>query len=155
MGIAAAGSLLLMGRLWGAFFDPMMGLTADRTNTRRGKFRPWVLRTALPWGAVMLAAYTTPGFSAGGRIRRRQRAHQPVVVPLRCGDGGAVDGGRLHGCPWVAMFILTLVHFSVLTMRGGTLSYYFQHYVSQDRLYGLRAWLGLANPAATGRGAHF
>jgi glycoside/pentoside/hexuronide:cation symporter, GPH family len=33
------------------------------------------------------------------------------------------------------MFILTLAHFSVLAMRGGTLSYYFQYYVNQDRLY--------------------
>ncbi len=45
MGIAAAyaGTLLLVGRLWDAFFDPMMGVMADRTNTRWGKFRPWVL----------------------------------------------------------------------------------------------------------------
>jgi glycoside/pentoside/hexuronide:cation symporter, GPH family len=63
-----AGSLLLVGRLWDAFFDPMMGLMADRTNTRWGKFRPWVLWTALPWGVVMVVAYTTPNFSAAGKI---------------------------------------------------------------------------------------
>ena len=42
MGIVAAvaGSLLLVGRLWDAFFDPMMGLMADRTDTRWGKFAP-------------------------------------------------------------------------------------------------------------------
>jgi GPH family glycoside/pentoside/hexuronide:cation symporter len=40
---AAAGTLLLVGRLWDAFFDPMMGVVADRTKTRWGKFRPWVL----------------------------------------------------------------------------------------------------------------
>ena len=50
VGIAAAiaGSLLLVGRLWDAFFDPMMGVIADRTKTRWGKFRPWVLWSALP-----------------------------------------------------------------------------------------------------------
>lgn len=65
MGIAvsAAGWLLLAGRLWDAFFDPLMGTLADRTNTRWGKFRPWVLWTAIPWGVVMVLAYTTPGFS--------------------------------------------------------------------------------------------
>ena len=47
---AAAGTLLLVGRLWDAFFDPMMGVIADRTNTRWGKFRPWVLWTALAVG---------------------------------------------------------------------------------------------------------
>jgi Na+/melibiose symporter-like transporter len=66
MGIAAAaaGTMLLVGRLWDAFFDPMMGVLADRTNTRWGKFRPWVLWTALPWGVVMVLAYTVPGTGA-------------------------------------------------------------------------------------------
>lgn len=65
MGVAigAAGWLLLAGRLWDAFFDPLMGTLADRTNTRWGKFRPWVLWTAIPWGVVMVLAYTTPNFN--------------------------------------------------------------------------------------------
>jgi glycoside/pentoside/hexuronide:cation symporter, GPH family len=64
MGVAAAvaGSMLLVGRLWDAFFDPMMGVLADRTNTRWGKFRPWVLWTSVPWAVVMVLAYTVPGF---------------------------------------------------------------------------------------------
>lgn len=65
MGIAAgaAGWILLGGRLWDAFFDPLMGTLADRTNTRWGKFRPWVLWTAIPWGVVMVLAYTKPNLS--------------------------------------------------------------------------------------------
>ncbi len=65
---AAAGTLLLVGRLWDAFFDPMMGVLADRTNTRWGKFRPWVLWTAVPWGVVMFLAYSTPDFGTIGKI---------------------------------------------------------------------------------------
>jgi Na+/melibiose symporter-like transporter len=65
---AVAGSLLLVGRLWDAFFDPLMGVMADRTRTRWGKFRPWVLATAVPWGVVMVLAYSTPGFSPVGKI---------------------------------------------------------------------------------------
>ena len=65
---AAAGTMLLVGRLWDAFFDPMMGVVADRTNTRWGKFRPWVLWTALPWGVVMVLAYTTPDFATTGKV---------------------------------------------------------------------------------------
>ncbi|AHG92049.1 sugar (Glycoside-Pentoside-Hexuronide) transporter [Gemmatirosa kalamazoonensis] len=65
---AVAGSMLLVGRLWDAFFDPMMGVLADRTNTRWGKFRPWVLWTALPWGVVMVLAYTVPGFGTTGKV---------------------------------------------------------------------------------------
>jgi glycoside/pentoside/hexuronide:cation symporter, GPH family len=70
MGIAAgtAGALLLVGRLWDAFFDPMMGVIADRTNTRWGKFRPWILWTALPWSAVMVLAYTVPNWSYTGLV---------------------------------------------------------------------------------------
>src|SRR5438034_6161449 len=65
---AAAGSMLLVGRLWDAFFDPMMGVLADRTNTRWGKFRPWVLWTALPWGVTAFLAFTTPSFGPSGKL---------------------------------------------------------------------------------------
>ena len=65
---AAAGTMLLVGRLWDAFFDPMMGVLADRTNTRWGKFRPWVLWTAIPWGVVMVLAYTVPDFGSTGKL---------------------------------------------------------------------------------------
>ncbi|HEX4793270.1 MAG TPA: MFS transporter [Humisphaera sp.] len=62
MGLAAgaAGTIILIARLWDAFFDPLMGVLADRTDTRWGKFRPWVLFTALPWGVVMYLAYRAP-----------------------------------------------------------------------------------------------
>jgi GPH family glycoside/pentoside/hexuronide:cation symporter len=70
MGLAAgvAGTMLLVGRLWDAFFDPMMGVLADRTNTRWGKFRPWVLWTAVPWGIVMVLAYTVPSIGTVGKL---------------------------------------------------------------------------------------
>jgi len=57
---SAAAAILLWPRLWDAFFDPLMGILADRTNTRWGKFRPWVLWTSIPWAVVMVLAYTTP-----------------------------------------------------------------------------------------------
>ncbi len=69
---SAAAAMLLWPRLWDAAFDPIMGILADRTNTRWGKFRPWVLWTSLPWAIVMVLAYTTPdkswGWSAGMMI---------------------------------------------------------------------------------------
>jgi len=63
-----AGNIILVARVWDAIFDPIMGLTADRTNTRWGKFRPWILWSAVPWAVVMWLAYTTPNFSATGMI---------------------------------------------------------------------------------------
>jgi glycoside/pentoside/hexuronide:cation symporter, GPH family len=63
---SAAAAVLLWPRLWDAVFDPIMGILADRTRTRWGKFRPWILWTAGPWAVVMVLAYTTPqGLSAG------------------------------------------------------------------------------------------
>ncbi|MFT3831035.1 MAG: MFS transporter [Opitutaceae bacterium] len=65
----AAAAILLWPRLWDAAFDPIMGILADRTSTRWGKFRPWVLWTSLPWAVVMVLAYTTPkGWSMGMMI---------------------------------------------------------------------------------------
>ncbi len=61
-GLAAgtAAAILLGARLWDAVIDPIVGVLADRTKTRWGKFRPWILCTALPWCIAMVLAYTTP-----------------------------------------------------------------------------------------------
>ena len=65
----AAAAILLWPRLWDAIADPIVGILADRTDTRWGKFRPWVLFTAVPWCVVMILAYTTPkGWSLGALI---------------------------------------------------------------------------------------
>jgi GPH family glycoside/pentoside/hexuronide:cation symporter len=66
---SAAAAILLWPRLWDAVFDPIMGVLADRTQTRWGKFRPWILWTAVPWAVVMVLAYTTPqGWSMAALI---------------------------------------------------------------------------------------
>lgn len=64
----AAGTLLLVGRVWDAIFDPFMGIIADRTNTKWGKFRPWVLWSAIPFAIIFFLAFTTPDFGATGKI---------------------------------------------------------------------------------------
>jgi len=55
-----AAAILLWPRLWDAVADPIVGILADRTSTRWGKFRPWVLFTAAPWFVIMILAYTRP-----------------------------------------------------------------------------------------------
>jgi GPH family glycoside/pentoside/hexuronide:cation symporter len=242
---AAAGTLLLVGRFWDAFFDPLMGVMADRTNTRWGKFRPWILWTAVPWGVVMVLAYTRPNLSLSGKMvyacvtnvllmtlysanntpysamtgvmtgdsneRTVLSSYRFVSVliaqlivggftlPLvaKFGHGDNARGwqmtmglwacicvvlflitfattrerilpdpkqktsakedfrGLLKNGPWIAMFLLTLCHFAVLAMRGGTLFYYFQYYLDKDRLFQLLNGLGLtvlpgnASPSGT------
>src|SRR5262245_7605354 len=65
----AAATILMAARLWDAFADPIVGVLADRTNTRWGKFRPWILFTALPWSVIMVLAYATPkGWSMNAMI---------------------------------------------------------------------------------------
>src|SRR3954452_446329 len=65
---AAAGALCLVVRVFDAAFDPMMGVIADRTNTRWGKFRPWVLWTAVPFGLMGFLAFVTPDFGPTGKL---------------------------------------------------------------------------------------
>jgi len=64
----AAGYIFLGSRLFDAFNDPLMGAIADRTTTRWGRFRPWVLWTALPFAATFVLAYTAPEWSERGKI---------------------------------------------------------------------------------------
>lgn len=56
------------GILGGAVFTPIMGAIADRTSTRWGKFRPWILWTAVPFGAIVMATFATPDFSMSGKL---------------------------------------------------------------------------------------
>lgn len=70
MGISSSAAtwLFLVVRGWDAFFDPIIGTLADRTETRWGKFRPWVLWTALPFGVILWLAYTVPSFAGTSRV---------------------------------------------------------------------------------------
>src|SRR5689334_20517758 len=64
-----ASALTLVVGLVAAFaFNPIMGASADRTRTRWGKFRPWILWTAVPLGVISLLAFRTPDFSYQGKV---------------------------------------------------------------------------------------
>lgn len=65
---ATASAIIFTGGMIGAFFNPVMGIIADRTRTRWGKFRPWILWTAIPFGVVAMLAFRTPAFSPGGKV---------------------------------------------------------------------------------------
>lgn len=64
----AIALLFLIGRLVGAVSDPIMGVIADRTETKWGKFRPWIIWTALPFGIIAFFAFTTPDFEETGKV---------------------------------------------------------------------------------------
>nr|WP_045762112.1 MFS transporter [Xanthomonas albilineans] len=65
---AAVGTMLLVTKLADAVCDPLMGAIADRTSTRWGKFRPYLLFAALPMAGSAVLAYTTPELDTGGRL---------------------------------------------------------------------------------------
>lgn len=65
---STASVIIFVGGFFGAFFNIIMGAIADRTNTRWGKFRPWILWTAVPFGVISLLAFSTPNFSDTGKI---------------------------------------------------------------------------------------
>jgi sugar (glycoside-pentoside-hexuronide) transporter len=65
---AQAGTLFLVVFLGVACFNPVMGFIADRTSTRWGKFRPWLLWSALPFGIIGVLTFTTPNISSAGKL---------------------------------------------------------------------------------------
>jgi glycoside/pentoside/hexuronide:cation symporter, GPH family len=65
---AAAGTIMLIARVWDMISDPLMGIIADRTNTRWGKFRPYLLWMALPYSVLAVLTFTTPDLSTTGKV---------------------------------------------------------------------------------------
>ncbi|MBN2356075.1 MFS transporter [candidate division KSB1 bacterium] len=65
---AAVGTMLLVTRIWDTFNDPLMGMIADRTNSRFGKFRPWLLWMAVPFAVSGILVFTTPNLSYTGKL---------------------------------------------------------------------------------------
>lgn len=64
-----ASALMLTVGLIAAFaFNPIIGAIADRTVSRWGKFRPWILYTAIPLGVIAMMAFSTPDFSYKGKV---------------------------------------------------------------------------------------
>jgi glycoside/pentoside/hexuronide:cation symporter, GPH family len=59
---------LIVGLVAAFLFNPLIGVLADRTNSRWGKFRPWVLYTAVPMGVVAILAFSTPDFTYKGKL---------------------------------------------------------------------------------------
>ena len=240
---SAAAAILLAPRLWDAFFDPIMGILADRTRTRWGKFRPWVLWTSVPWAVVMILAYTTPrGWNLGPMIayaaitngllmtlysmnnmpysalggvmtgdldeRTKLNSYRFVAVniaqfvvggftlPLVAKFAAGHDrqyGWRmtmtlwaglclvlfiitflatreriqpmqeetspkrdfldlLKNSPWRVMAVMTLIHFAILSFRGGALYNYYHHYADKPAMYDFLAKLGLTGTGGASGG---
>lgn len=236
---SAAAAILLWPRLWDAVFDPIMGVLADRTRTRWGRFRPWILWTAVPWTVVMILVYTTPkGWSMGAMIayaiitntmlmtlysmnnmpysalgavmtadlneRARLNSYRfiavniaqfivggftlPLVAKFSAGHDRQYGwqmtmtiwaavclilfltaflttrervqplaevkspprqdfADLLKNSPWRIMALMTLLHFAILSFRGGASYNYYHHYVDKAAMFDWVQQLGLTAPA--------
>ena len=65
---AQAGTMFLVVGLGMAALNPVMGVIADRTHTRWGRFRPWLLWTAVPFGVIGVLTFTTPNLSNSAKL---------------------------------------------------------------------------------------
>lgn len=65
---AAVGILMLIARFGDGIIDVLMGIVCDRTNSKYGKFRPWILWTSIPLGITLSLLFTTPHLDETGRI---------------------------------------------------------------------------------------
>ena len=124
---AAVGTLFLVTRIWDAVNDPIMGTIADRTNTRWGKFRPYLLWCAVPFGLMGVLLFTVPDFDAGGKLiyayityNLMMMAYTAVNVPysalMAVITPNSLERTELSSFRFVAAFVGGLI------VQGSTLS---------------------------------
>ncbi|MBP3843965.1 MAG: MFS transporter [Prevotella sp.] len=68
LSLVDAGVLVLVTRIWDAVSDPMMGVISDRTNTKWGKYRPYLLWVAPFFSICGILLFTTPDLNYGGKL---------------------------------------------------------------------------------------
>lgn len=65
---AVVETMFLITRIWDSAFDPIVGVVADRTHSRWGKFRPYLLWLAVPFGIIGILTFVTPDWSPTGKL---------------------------------------------------------------------------------------
>jgi len=77
---AAVGTLMLIVPIAVAALNPVVGLLSDRTNTRWGKFRPWILWGAVPYGILGYVMFANPALGADGKLIYAYVTYSLVLV---------------------------------------------------------------------------
>ncbi len=62
------GTMFLVTRVWDSLFDPVIGVLADRTQSKWGKFRPYLLYVAVPFGVIGVFTFYTPALAGSGKL---------------------------------------------------------------------------------------
>jgi GPH family glycoside/pentoside/hexuronide:cation symporter len=145
----AAAAILLWPKLWDAAFDPIMGVLADRTKTRWGRFRPWVLWTAVPWAVVMVLAYSTPkGWSYGALIAYAAITNTVLMTLYSMNNMpysalGGVMTGDLNERASLNSYRFIAVNIAQFIVGGFTLPLVAKFAQGHDRQYGWQMTMGL------------
>lgn len=78
--------MLIVGLVAAFSFNPIIGILADRTKSRWGKFRPWILFTAIPLGVMALLAFSTPDFSYKGKLIYASVTYTLLLLLYACSN---------------------------------------------------------------------
>jgi GPH family glycoside/pentoside/hexuronide:cation symporter len=116
----AVATMFAVSRIWDAVNDPMMGAIADRTNTRWGRYRPYLLFIAIPFATLGYIAFTTPDFDATGKLvyayityNLLMMAYTAINVPYAALMGvmtpHSIDRTSLASYRFVGVFIAALI----------------------------------------------
>lgn len=131
---AAAGFLIFIVRVADAIIDPVIGGMADRTRTKWGRYRPWMLWAAIPYGLLAVAAFYTPDASIGTKLvyayisyALLMTAYSVVNVPYSAlggvMTGDSVERGNLQtwrfAMAMVGGFLVTASIFPLAKLLGG------------------------------------
>lgn len=131
---AAAGMLMLLVRFFDAVIDPAIGAIADRTRSRHGRYRPWMLWIAIPYGVLAVAAFFTPDVSMGAKLVYAYisyallvTAYSAINIPYSA-LGGAMTGDSEEranlqtwrfGLAMIGGFLVTTAIFPLARILGG------------------------------------
>jgi hypothetical protein len=84
---ATAATIIFVVGLLGAFvFTPFVGILADRTTSRWGKFRPWILWTSIPFGVLSLMAFSTPDLDEHGKVIYALVTYTLLILVYACNN---------------------------------------------------------------------
>jgi GPH family glycoside/pentoside/hexuronide:cation symporter len=116
----AVATMFAVSRIWDAVNDPMMGAIADRTNSRWGRYRPYLLFMAIPFAALGFVAFTTPALDPTGKLvyayityNLLMMAYTAINVPYAALMGvmtpHSIDRTSLASYRFVGVFIAALI----------------------------------------------
>src|SRR6516162_1340527 len=146
---SAAAAILLWPRLWDAVADPIVGILADRTKSRWGKFRPWILFTSVPWFVVMILAYTTPhGWSMAALIAYAAITNTLLMTIYSMNNMpyaalGGVMTGDVNERAKLNSYRFVSVNVAQFIVGGVTLPLVAKFAAGHDRQYGWQMTMGI------------